>query len=222
MAAVVERYQPGRFKFAVPHYRSDYGRAMMESLRAYGIEPHRVIPISCARSTQFRNAWAVTPIWSDRSPHPSALDVMRGAVRLIQHMPGRERIALMRRDRPTRTIVNGSEVEAALTAAGFVLTDATGLPFVEQVRMFQSATTIFGVLGSGLTGLIYSPNGVNVVAVAPSGWGDDFFYGIARQRNAKWAEVRGQSHWNKTDGLLRDAPFEVPLRSLHEALETLQ
>ena len=158
---------------------------------------------------------------SDNAPHPAALDVMRGAIRLSAYQPDGAKIALMRRDWHTRGILNGIEIETVLRGAGYTITDAATMPFVDQARMFQCATTVFGVVGSGLTGLIYSPNGVRVLAAGPASWGDRFFYALAQNRNARWAEVRGPSLWDGKSGLRRDAPFQVPIPALWDAMSRL-
>jgi capsular polysaccharide biosynthesis protein len=115
---------------------------------------------------------------------------------------------------------NGAAVETVLRDAGFTITDAGTLPFVDQVRMFQSAQTIFAVLGSGLTGLIYSRNYIKVLAAGPSCWNDRFFHALAQHRRAVWAEIRGPSRWDG-NGLNRDAPFEVPIADLRHAIDLL-
>jgi hypothetical protein len=149
------------------------------------------------------------------------LDVMRGSVRLAAYRPGFEKVALMRRDWATRGIHNGDEIERFLEARDFRITDAGGLPFVEQVRMFQSASVVFGVIGSGLTGLIYSPNGVRVIGAGPALWGDRFFVALGQHRAAAWAEVRGPSQWDGKTGQLRDAFFSIPMAALADAIGAL-
>jgi hypothetical protein len=221
MAALVERRYPGRFQYAVPDYGgAAYEGAVHASLHAYGVDSNRLIPVTASKSHVLVNARIVSPIWSDHVPHPAALDVMRGAVSLSSYLVGREKIALMRRDWATRAIANCDEVEQFLRAEGFTITDAATLPFLEQVRMFQSAQLVFGVIGSGFTGLIYSPNKVRVLAVGPASWGDRFFYALAQHRDGRWSEVRGQSQW---DGkvLMRDAPFEISVQALHDGLNKL-
>jgi hypothetical protein len=221
-AAIVERMYPGRFKYAIPLHRSEYGLTMRESLRAYGIELRRVLLLPWTETIKMNNAWAVTRVWSweDDAPHPAALDVMRGSVRLAPWPTGLQRVALMRRDWPTRQMRNGADVEEILRNAGFTITDAGRYRFVDQVRMFQAAKTVFGVLGSGLTGLIYSPKGVTVLAVGPSDRRDRFFHALAQHRSGRWLEVCGPSLWDG-QGASWHAPFEVPLSELEDAVDRL-
>ena len=214
MAAVVEARFPGRFRYAVSDEAGNYKDRVVESLAAYGIVEDRLFRLGPGRPYRFLNAYAVTPVWSDASIHPGVLDVMRGTVRFSPVRPGNERIALMRRDDPKRTIENSAEIEGVLAGYGFTLTDMAHLPFSDQVRAFQSAHTVFGVLGSGLTSLIYSPNQVRVVVVRPSGWLDQFFYAIAQHRHAQWVEIAGPS---RTDHAF-SGPFHVPIEAIHDGL----
>ena len=58
-----------------------------------------------------------------------------------------------------------------------------GLSFAEQVATFAAAQTIVGVLGSGLSGMLYSPAGVRVLTLAPSRWSDLFFFALMQNRD---------------------------------------
>ena len=222
-AALIERRYPRRFRYAVPQYGNiSYQVAALGALDAYGIGADQIIPVPIGRPHALKSALIVTPVWSDHVPHPAAIDIMRGSVKLSRYRPGWEKVALMRRDWPTRTIANGDEVEQFLRGEGFRITDAAVLPFLDQVRMFQSANVVFGVIGSGLTGLMYSPNGVLVLVLVggPAGWGDRFFYALAQHRRAKWSEVRGPSH-AKDEAPVRTAPFELSIPALRVGLMKL-
>jgi capsular polysaccharide biosynthesis protein len=65
------------------------------------------------------------------------------------------------------------------------------LPFADQVATFAAAETVVSVLGSGLSGLLYAPSGVNVLTLAPSRWLDLFFFALMQNRDAHLADIRG-------------------------------
>jgi hypothetical protein len=216
MAAVLELFHPGRYRFALPFHPVDWYRARLyESLTFYGIAPDRRLELRPTRGPYvFRNARMVTPIWTRLVPHPGAIAVLRHRVPTERSL----RLALMRRDWSTRQMVNVAAVAALLDRQGFVMTDLAHQNFADQVRLFARAERVFGILGSGLTGLIYAPPGVRVIAAAPEGWRDGFFHGIAQVTGARcWTEIRGPSQWDGKTGLMRDAPFEVPLDHLASA-----
>lgn len=220
MAVAVESAFPGRFLYAIPQSGSEtYVTPMLQSLAAYGIRIERLAWLRANRAHRFQGAWAVTPVWSDHAPHPAVLDMLRTAAPALTALAP-NRLALMRRDWSTRTIVNADEVQTFLSAAGFHVIDMAGLSFTEQVRVFRSAEIVFSVLGSGLTGLVYSPDGVKVIAASPSGWSDRFFYALTQLRGGRWAEIKGSTTW-AGDGMLRDAPFEIPIPALRAAIAHL-
>lgn len=220
IAAAVEAAYPGRFRYAVPQSgHVDYVTGMIQSLALYGISIQRLVWLRSGFDHRFHRALAVTPIWSDSAPHPAALDALR---KVIPNDPqGPKKIALMRRDSLTRAIANAAEVQDVLVGEGFYITDMAGVRFAQQLRAFSGADVVFGVLGSGLTGLIYSPDYIRVIAASPSGFSDRFFYALVQRRGGRWVEVKGRSLWNGRDGLLRDAPFEIPIRALREALAAI-
>jgi hypothetical protein len=227
IAAAVEARLPGRFRYAVPQVgHIDFVTGMIQSLACYGIDIHRLTWLRHGNDYRLRNARAVTPIWSDLGPHPSALATLRNNAPRHE-APARQpretggKMALLRRDRPTRGIGNADEVAHVLVGQGFHVTDMAGMRFSEQVRNFQSAEVVFAVLGSGLTGLVYAPDNVRVIAASPSGFSDRFFYALAQSRNGRWADVKGRSLWDGTTGMLRDAPFEIPMAALRAALAAL-
>jgi hypothetical protein len=217
IAALVEERFPRRFRYAVPrHGTGPYTEVMIQSLAAYGIETDRIVWLRQDRAHRLLRAWAMTAVWSDHAPHPAAMRALRSSPHLSPYK-GHTKLALLRQDWTTRALANAEEVEGVLRSEGFHITDMAGRPFAEQVEAFRSAEIVFGVLGSGLTGLAYSPDLVRVVAASPSGFSDRFFYALVQARRGKWAEVKGATQWDG-EGMMRDAPFEIPIPALRAAL----
>lgn len=221
IAAVIESMLPSKFHYAIPQSgTTEYVTGMLQSLAYYGIGIDRIHWLREGNDYILKRAWSTTPIWSDSAPHPHVLDVLRSREpRSISE--GQKKIALLRRDWPTRTIANAVEVEKTLVAHGFHIMDIVGLNFAHQVEAFRSAETVFSVLGSGLSGLVYSPRNVRVIAASPNGWSDRFFYALVQRLDGQWADVKGKTLWNEKSGLLRDAPFQVPIGALKEAILAL-
>ena len=214
VAAVVERAFPGRFRYATPVHRGRYGDIQRQSLHAYGITADRLIEMRHDATYVFQSAWTLTPIWTDHAPHPAALDIMRGAVQLGAYRPGLSRIILDRSNKE-RELIEAEGAYAMMRSAGFVRVSPADLDFVDQVRLFQGASDIVSVIGSGLTGLIYSPDRVRVLGLAPASWGDRFFYALGQHRNAAWSEVRGQSCGEDR----RIAPFSITLAAVQHGFD---
>jgi hypothetical protein len=212
---------PGRFSFAVP---ATHGAARWQSMRdsivAYGVEEGRLLLLEPDRAYKLANAWAVTPVWSDHILHPAAVELMRAH---LQPQAGRStpnKVALVRPANDARRIENWDEIADLLAARGFSFVDPTQLSFGEQVQSFGAAETVFGTLGSGLTGLIYAPEGVRVLSVAPYSFGDRFFYALALACKGTYADVRGPVQ-QVDPHITHRSSFIVDRRRVEAALDAL-
>ncbi len=76
------------------------------------------------------------------------------------------------------------------------------------------------VLGSGLTGLLYAPEGVEIITLAPSKWGDQFFFALMQDRRASLVDLRGPSVSADPDAA-RTANFQISLTDLVDGLAAL-
>jgi Glycosyltransferase 61 len=189
---MVEAAFPDRFSFAVPQtYHARGWQNFRESISAYGVPPERLVPLEPNCAYTFLRPWAVTPIWSDHVMHPAAAELMRSQIRVPPAPEGARKIALIRQRTAARVLENWDDVSALLTGKGYAMIDIARLSFSDQVRAFRDAAAVFSTLGSGLTGLIYSPIGVAVTSVAPALFGDRFFYALVVNRQGRYADVRG-------------------------------
>jgi hypothetical protein len=227
-AVLAEQAYPGRFKFVVPAWttveqpKRGLAHAINESLAAYGITGDRCIRLQIDLTYRFKQLFGVTSVWSDFTIHPAVLDQMRSlaSVRHSQTPPASGKIALLRKGASTRNIINLSDVEELLVAKGFEILELGGMPFATQVAIFQSCPIVFSVLGSELTGLMYSPDEVKVLSAGPANWADRFFYPLVQLRDGLLADIRGPADW-KGERFYREAPFRVDLRQVDVALESL-
>jgi hypothetical protein len=190
--ALVEMAFPGRFSYAVPQpYGVPDWRNFRQSISAYGVASQRLVLLEPDRAYMLHRAWAVTSVWSDHVMHPAVAELMRDSVRAPPDKQGAPRVALLRRPSAGRVLENWDEISAILAAEGYKMIDIAELSFADQVGTFRNAEAVFSTLGSGLTGLIYSPIGVAVTSVAPILFGDRFFYALAAERRGRYADVRG-------------------------------
>lgn len=131
------------------------------------------------------------------------------------------RVALLRTDAPgRRQIANKDEVNELLRSLDYEMAAPGSLGFLEQVRLFRSASDIVSVLGSGLTGLIYAPAGVRVMALAPDMFGDRFFYALTVLRDGLWADVRGPVA-ERHEHIAHHASFTVDLEDMKRGFAAL-
>ncbi|HEX7389883.1 MAG TPA: glycosyltransferase family 61 protein, partial [Acidiphilium sp.] len=226
-AILAEEAWPGRFRYVVseaitrPGENRDYATAILETLAAYGIHEDRLLRLRPDRHYRFDHLHAITGIWSPHGMNPDAMRVMRESLKAPEQRGSAGRLAILRRDAATRGIFNQSEIESLLTARGFIIVDPVRLPFIDQIALFRDAEMIFGVLGSGLIGLIYAPEAMRVVTAAPGDWADPYFHMLIKARNGWQADLRGSTLWTGS-GLPRDAPFLLDPNHTETALDLLE
>jgi hypothetical protein len=224
---LAEKLHPGRFRYILPRdvlrdERPDWPWVKLrQSLAAYAVPPESIFEFGSEVDTRFDNLYAVSEIWSDHMMHPGAADWLRHAVRIGRPAAEIGRLAVARLAGSGRSLENWPEVERILAARGFT-TVATGtLPFAEQVAMFQGADMVFGVLGSDLTNLIFSPRGVRVMTAAPATFGDRFFYALVLDRDGHMADVRGPASEGSARAHFKSS-FSIGLDQLRNALLVLE
>lgn len=194
---LAENACPGRFSFAIPEEVFSAPEAalpfvrMRESLAAYGIGRGRVVALRGDRDYRFSRLFAVTPVWSGFMLHPGAASAMRTSLRARAEAPSFRRLAIRRVPGWGRELQNFAELETLLREGGFALRMMGVYPFLEQVAAFAEAELLFAVLGSDLANLVYAPEGIKVIAAAPSVFGDRFFLALVQERRGRMIDLRG-------------------------------
>jgi hypothetical protein len=219
LVAVAERLYPGRFRYATTFYGGEtgwYGSRIVETFAAYGIAENRLFRMMQNRSYMFSAAHWITPAWSDHVMHPDVATVMRGSVRLASGS-GSKRIALLSRGTRGRNVMNAEAITRVLRAYDYVPVDIEALSFSQQVLCFRHAESIFSVLGSGLAGLLFSPDAIKVVTIRPEQWLDRFFTGLMQLRRGRWADISGPTSGNNPMG----DPFSVGDDDVASALQAM-
>jgi hypothetical protein len=219
----VEQAYPGRFRYVVPEsVVTDLAlRSVRQSLEAYGLR-ERLLFLRAGRRYRFSNLFAVSPIWFPLCPvHPQVVGLMRAIIPEPDQVIVRPKsVALLRRESTTRNLANVEAVSTYLQSREWSIVDVARLDFLDQVKVFAGAENLISVLGSGLSGLIYSPEGVRVVTLAPSNWGDLFFFSLMQERLARLADIRGLSLACEAPDAAR-LPFVLGVEDLENGLRAL-
>lgn len=221
----VESRWPGRFRYILPdRFVTDPVHiTAMQSLAYYGIGRERLILLPPKAMYSCPNLYVVTSAWSaERMLHPEVAMLMREhGPRDPEPSTGWLKAALLRRSTRTRNIRNIAAVESILVANGFALVDIEQLNFRQQVDLFRNSSAIACVLGSGLSGLMYAPRGIQILTIAPGEWGDLFFYSMMQERDAIFADVRGRTVATNRDDV-GTSGFSVPTDALLAGLAAIR
>jgi len=76
---------------------------------------------------------------------------------------GPEKLYLTRRGGGRRRLANEAELEEALAARGFVITQPEQLTVSEQAKLFSSARCVVAPHGAALTNVVFTPPGATVM-----------------------------------------------------------
>jgi hypothetical protein len=137
------------------------------TLAQMGLDARRLVPwdgspVECGRLLAFESDGRM----GGGRPLSPLMEVRR---RLAPVSPagGHRRIYVSRRDAPKkrRWIANESDVEALFRSRGFEILVMRDCPFDEQVRLFSEARVVAGVNGGGLTDIVFSPGGIDVIVL---------------------------------------------------------
>lgn len=93
----------------------------------------------------------------------------------------------------SRRIVNEAEIEPVLTEHGFEVVDPAGMSVAEQVALFSQANAVAGPHGAGLTNLLFSPPGTEVVEIfaAPAAQGVSNYRVLASHLGMPYSRLLG-------------------------------
>ena len=122
--------------------------------------------------------------------HPRVSNAMR---QTYEHVApsGRRSVALIRDPNSGREIENHSDVYSLAQQHGFDTVETGRLDFADQVSLFRGAERLIGVLGSDFANLLFSPEAVSVITMAPGNFGDRFFYALVLDRGGTLIDLRG-------------------------------
>jgi len=186
---------PGRFSFAlpaeitIPTQDRSYSTAVLESLAAYGIAPHRLVRLPPGHVYKLNDAYDIAGCWQYGLHHDVAC-LMRAIVADVPADDDR-RLMVMRHPADMRAIYNADEIARLLAGEGFAAIDPRRTTFLAQAQLFAQSSYVAGELGSNLGGLIFAPPGVRLLSFAPFGWIDAYFLYVMKERGGYQADIRG-------------------------------
>lgn len=112
----------------------------------------------------------------------------------IQHIDGvnNEKIFISRRG-TARNIANQNEIEETLKECGFSIINPASMNFIDQIRLFKNAKIIIGVMGAGMTNIVFAERGARIINLSPATMPDTFFYFLSIHKGHIYSEIRGKN-----------------------------
>jgi hypothetical protein len=107
--------------------------------------------------------------------------------------PGLEKLFLSRRGVSGRQLANEVELEAALTARGFVPVQLETLSVVEQARLLGTARCVVAPHGAALTNLVFAPPGALLVELFHPQHKNHCYANLAAACGHRYASLDGRA-----------------------------
>lgn len=172
-----------------------------DSLRLLGIDAAQ---ITADRGLHLEAATLIVPSLPGVIGNPPrwACDFLRRS--FLPHLgdggPCERRIYVGRGRGSTRRIVNEPELLEVLKHQNVETVFPETLPFLEQVRLFNSAKLVVAPHGSGLTNLVFCRPGTVVVELFSPNYVTTPYWSLANQVGLDYYYVMGQGKWDPSRG----------------------
>jgi capsular polysaccharide biosynthesis protein len=124
-----------------------------------------------------------------------------------QSMP-MERIYLSRNRYSRRRLLNEQDLLPLLRERGYVVVYPEELTLSQQISVFKNATHVVGNMGAALSNLCFSPQGVNVLALATEPMMHDYFYDLVCHKNGRYMSLQGTSP-DQSEGIGADFTIDT-------------
>lgn len=202
--------------------------AVLETLSLLGIRPEQVLDVRTTPHVQagrllvtspVRGRGDHTPRWACQFLHDAFVPMAQA--RVTRQFP--PYVYINRRDTTARNVLNEPEVEAALAEYGIESFALTGMPFLEQVALFNRAKVVVAVHGAGLTNLVFSRPGTPMLEFFPESFVQSFFLELTQRLDLPYRHLVCPSptpaHSDHVDLLY--AHLTVPVDELRRQLACL-
>jgi capsular polysaccharide biosynthesis protein len=111
------------------------------------------------------------------------------------------RMYLSRRDAGVRGVVDEGELVELLARFGFNTTCPSGVPPLQQARLFSEADAIIGAKGAALANIVFCQPRWPVMVLSPDDFPDPFYLDIAGQPGLRYGEVSDSVTTSRPSGL---------------------
>lgn len=131
---------------------------------------------------------------------PDAVRLAR-ALRPKKSSSSRRRIFVTRSKACTRRIVNDGFVTRFAESRGYTVVDPGQLSFDKQREVFSEASHVVGVMGAGMSNIVFSPEETAVTVLAPASMPDTFFWFLSGLSKHRYREIRCASSRTSSEDL---------------------
>lgn len=148
---------------------------------------------------------------------PLVMECMDSLMRGIE--PGKPASLWVSRAGLDRSLQDEHQVEAALAAKGWTILHPGRMSLYDQVAAFKGATHVAGVLGAGLTGIVFASPGTPLTGFAPAAMPDTFFWTLCTLRGQSYRDIRCSHETSRVGPAPWDSALRLPLSEILATLD---
>lgn len=115
-----------------------------------------------------------------------------------------------------RNIANQNQIEDTLRENGFAIINPASMDFIDQIKSFKNAKIIIGVMGAGMTNIVFANSGARIINLSPATMPDTFFYFLSKHKGHIYSEIRGK---NINDTKSWDTEFVINIDDLMSEID---
>jgi capsular polysaccharide biosynthesis protein len=211
--------------FVVGKAHSTMESVYIESLGMLGVDRKSIMFTEDDRSFMFEHLIYPHPLtvqpWIKS---PRTISFLRSLVAVARdiapHSVSRaaKKIYVVRDPSSRRKLTNEHEIHETVSAAGFIDVSPARMSFAEQIVAFSNAEIVLGALGAELTNICFSPPGVKLLAFAPVGMQDDFYFDIVCHKGGRYICLHGEG--SSADALSTD--YAIDARQVPQMIARVQ
>jgi hypothetical protein len=108
-----------------------------------------------------------------------------------------------------RNFADSAAADRVARSLGWTVVHPEGRDFRSQVALFKGALGIVGILGAGMTNMVFARPGTRVVNLAPAAMPDNFFWFIAQLRGLRYEEYRCAQWTGQPDREAKDCDLLI-------------
>ena len=134
----------------------------------------------------------------------------------VKPQRGGRRIHIARRDATSRRLTNQVQVDALLAAHGFETVSLSDMTVADQAKLFAEADIVVGNGGSGLSNMVFAPDGAALLEFQPSNYVNRAHWYLCSAALQAYAFVIGSAGDEKNDFGVEPEKIETALEELYE------
>ena len=127
----------------------------------------------------------------DASPQAQSCKFLRSAFLQDRTRTPYRLLYITRTDANTRRIINEAEILKEVLGYGFQVVSLTGVPFLQQVKLFSEARIVVGPHGAGFANAVFCPSGSVLIEFMPERRQIDCFARLAHFVGMEYHSILG-------------------------------